>query len=74
MGKIFKTFRMMDIFKVPTIWEVILPAHPTPAGIVDLFESNAATKEQIKAQVDKVLRNTAYCAQTPAYFKIFGTN
>ena len=54
MGKIFKTFRMMDIFKVPTIWEATLPAHPTPAGIVDLFESNAATKEKIKAQVEKM--------------------
>ena len=73
MDKTFKTFQMMEIFKVPTVWEATLPINPTPEGIVNLFESNTATKEQIKAQADKVWGNTAHGAQTPAYFKIFGT-
>ena len=45
MGKAFRTFRMMQIFRGPTVWEANLPSNPTLEGMVDLFESNAATKE-----------------------------
>ena len=41
--------------------------------MVDLFESNAATKEQVKAQSDKVWVDTTQGDNTPKYFKIFGT-
>ena len=73
MGKIFKTYRTMEIYKVPTAWEANAPANPTPEGIIDLFESNAVTKEQVKAQADKVWAETTHGANTPQYFKIFPT-
>ena len=43
MGKAFKTFRLMDILKVPPEWESTKPANPVKDQIVDLFQSNAVT-------------------------------
>ena len=73
MGKVFKTYRMMEIYRIPTVWEATTPSNPTLEGMVNLFESNAATKEQVKAQADKVWEETTHGADTPKYFKIFGT-
>jgi len=73
MGKVFKTYRFMEIFKVPTEWESDAPANSTPKGIVDLFNSNDVTKEQVKNQADIVWVDTTHGTYNPKYFKIFTT-
>ena len=63
----------MEIYKVPTAWEVNAPANPTLEIIVDLFESNAVTKDQVKAQADMGWAETTHDGGTPKYFMIFAT-
>ena len=71
MGKAFKTYRMMEILQVPTKWQAVSPKNPTKEGMVNLFESDTVTKEQVNAQADKVCSDASYGTATPEYFKIF---
>ena len=72
MDKAIKTYRMMEIFKVLTTWEITAPVNSTPEEIVDFFESNAATKEQVKVQVDKIWSRTMHGVNTPKYYNFGG--
>ena len=72
MGKAFKTFRLMDILKVSTEWESTKPANPVKDKIVDLFQSNAVTTNQVKAQADLIWSHSDL-VNTDHFFKIFAT-
>ena len=72
MGKAFKTFRLMDILKVPTEWESTKPANPVKDQIVDLFQSNAVTTNQVKAQADLIWSHSDL-VNIDHFFKIFAT-
>ena len=37
MGKAFKTYQMMGIFKLPTKWEAGDPTNPSNEGTINLF-------------------------------------
>ena len=73
MRKVFKTYRTMEIFKVPTDWESNASVNPTSEGIVNLFNSNDVTKKQVKNQADRVWADTTHGTNTPEYFRIFTT-
>ena len=62
----------MDILKVPTEWEATKPANPIEDKIVDLFQSNAVTTKQAKAQAD-LIWSESDLANTEIFFQIFAT-
>ena len=72
MDKAFKTFRLMDILKVPTEWEATKPTNPIEDKSVDLFQSNAVTTKQAKAQAD-LIWSESDLANTEIFFQIFAT-
>ena len=72
MCKVFKTFQLMDILKVPTEWEVTKPANSIKDQIVDLFQCNAVTTEQVKAKAD-LIWSQSDLANTENFFQIFAT-
>ena len=72
MGKAFKTFRLMDILKVQTEWEATKLANPVKYQIVDLFQSNAVTTKQVKAQ-SNLIWSQSDLDNTENFFQNFAT-
>lgn len=69
-------FRLLDNLKINTEWATAASTieHqriPTPEGIIDLFKSNKATKEQVQTHVDLVWDDSDFGARTPKYFAEF---
>ena len=68
--------RLLDSLKIHTIWD----AHastlagqkiPKTNGLIDIFKSNKATKEQVEEHVNLVWSDSTYGVTTPKYFTIF---
>ena len=73
MGKAFKTYIMIGILQVPTEWQAVAPENPKKEGMVNLFESNTATKEHVKVQAKKLWLDVSCGSDTPEYFKTSDT-
>ena len=72
----FTVFRLIDNFKINTQWDMAASTIedqriPQPEGIIDLFKSNKATKEQVQTHVDLVWDNSDFGARTPKYYATF---
>ena len=70
--------RTMDALKINTKWVAggdidATKRDPLQEGEIDLFESNKVTKRQIEEYTALVWEDTSFGADTPKYFKAFGT-
>ena len=70
--------RLLDSLKINTVWDITAPSAagrriPKAEGLIDLFKSNKATKEQVEEHVDLVWSDSAHGTLTPKYFNVFDT-
>ena len=62
---------MLDTLKMNTKWDTSGKQIPETEGMIDIFKSNKATKEQVKEHVNLVWSDSTFGAQTPKYFSKF---
>ena len=78
MGKAFKDVRVMEILTIPTEWDATnadaaLQRIPTDAGLLNLFDDNKVTKEQVGAKSELVW-SSSDMTSTSKYFAKFDAN
>ena len=78
MEKPMFSTRIMGALTIATEWDksgssVEGKRIPTKAGMVSLFDSNKATKEQVRYHCELVWSNSSFDTSTPDYFDRFAT-
>ena len=76
-GELLST-RTMEVLQINTKWQAGGDADaakrvPIPEGTINIFESNEATKEEVRDYCDMVWADTPFGVDTPEYFSAFST-
>ena len=74
--KDFKRTRVMEVLEIGVDWDTGSPTTEgkrllKPDGIVDIFKSNRAIREQVVSHCERVWGETAFGTNTPRYYRNF---